>query len=89
MSIIPKMTHPLSSVWDQPNHENFLFDDTYVIMTKRDFEELKNYSMSRPSGVYDGKMWKSKYGEVWDLRWYGPAPDPNQCRTFSREIIVL
>lgn len=89
MNIIPKMTHQLSRYWDQPNPDNFLIDDTHVVMSERDFKWLRDYSSSQPSGVYDGKMWKSQWNGVWDLRWFGPSDRPGFCSTFFREIIVV
>jgi len=87
--MIPKMSHPLSSAWDQPNPDYFLIDDTHVIMSERDFKWLRDYSSSQPSGVYDGKMWKSQWNGVWSLKWFGPSDKPGFCSTSCREIIVL
>jgi hypothetical protein len=99
MSLIPKMTHPLSSAWDQPDHSTFLFDDTHVLMSKKAFDELKEYSCSQPTGVYDGKMWKTNEfayrkspdgrKESWLLKWYGPCDNSEMCRTYYREILLV
>ena len=71
--MIPPITDPLGRAWDQPDHSAWLFDDTHVILPLRDFEQLRGYQYSFPSGVYTGKVWRG-YSErcggrvVW---WYG------------------
>lgn len=86
--MIPKMTHPLSSAWDQPNPEDVLIDKTHALMSENDFNDLLDYSHSQPSGVYVGKMWKSKVRDNWILCWFGPHTDPNMCSGNNREILI-
>ena len=101
-NIIPVMTHPLSRGWEQPSTENILIDDTHAIMSKEDFSKLAEYSTSRPTGVYEGKIWKRnlyegslrsgyKFSDVWTLCWYGYSynGNPEQCSINEREIILL
>lgn len=61
--VIPPITDEMGKHWRQPNPQNFLIDDTHVIMTQREFDQLAEYSTSYPSGVYHGKCWKSQQWE--------------------------
>lgn len=102
-SIIPPMTDALGAHWRQPDTENFVLDDTHVMMSQREFDQLAEYSTSYPSGVYPGKCWKARHWEVvmshglpyrkwlnsWDLRWYGACEDPKFCSNHHREIIII
>lgn len=64
-AIIPPMIHPLSKYWEQPDRSRITIDATHAMMDKKAFDELHTYSTSQPSGVYEGKMWKSQKW-VWD-----------------------
>lgn len=82
-NVIPPMTHPSSSVWDQPELSKILIDDITATMSLGVFMQLKEYSATNPSGVYEGKMWKRHDGSfdhefiarggvpTWKLCWYG------------------
>lgn len=94
------MTDPLSKYWGQPSVEDILVDDTHAIMTKKTLEQLKDYSHSRPSGVYHGKMWRMKEIEYeegscprltgnWILCWYGPHSDPGYVSNNYRTILLI
>ena len=91
------MTDPLGRYWDQPDTTNILIDDTYALMARSDFEKLSEYSTSDPTGVYEGKAWKSVrivrtdtgYArDGWLLRWFGSHPDPAKC-SYNQRIILL
>lgn len=84
---IPPMTHPLSRHWIQPSVHNIEIDETHALMGEVSFKELKDYSASLPSGVYEGKMWKSKYRGSWYLVWYGFA-EGDFCSNNFREILL-
>lgn len=89
-NIIPMMIDPLSKAWDQPDNTEYLIDDESVIMPEEDLAKLKNYSHSRPSGVYAGKMWKRELKDGrWLLCWYGYHQEPNMCSTNERYIITV
>lgn len=101
-SIIPPITDPMGAHWDQPDTDNFVIDDTHVIMSERDFKALAEYSTTTPSGVYPGKCWKAqqwekdptaprgwKWIDKWDLRWYGTCEDPKLVTNHHREIIII
>jgi len=98
---IPPMTHPLSKAWNQPDTKFIEITDEYAIMSQKTFNALMNYSHSQPSGVYEGKMWKSEvryskqnfalrqtFYDKWYLKWYGFSADPDCCSNNKREIII-
>ncbi len=88
--MIPEMTHPLSKHWEQPELKEIrlLFGNAY--MDQAAFNKLHEYSSSQPSGVYEGKMWRSKlHNGKWLLRWYGFSEKPDCCSNNSREIILV
>lgn len=88
-NIIPLITHPMGKHWNQPALENIEVDDTHALMSQRDFDELADYSHSNPSGVYEGKMWKSKYTEGWLLRWWIISfHTPDSC-SFQQRVILI
>jgi hypothetical protein len=93
--MIPDMTHPLSSHWRQPNKDKILVDNEVAIMEKETLKKLMEYSMSIPSGAYEGKMWKRKYVnartncEEWILYWYGPSEKEGMVSINERSIILL
>lgn len=102
MTFIPLMTHPLSKYWEQPDASTFLFDDEYVLMTREQCERLHEYSNTRPTGTYAGKMWKCYAGkyklgtwiqletDTWFLCWYADTPNkPNYIDTHTRRILFL
>lgn len=94
---IPPITDPLGRAWDQPSVADMLLDDKHALMTSKTFESLHEYSYSIPTGVYEGKMWKSCPGKfyrncpdgVWYLLWFGHSNDPNYVSNNQREIIVV
>jgi hypothetical protein len=87
--MIPPITHPLGQNWIQPNPSSILLDDTHALISKSDFDLLRNYSHSIPSGVYEGKMWKrqNESGE-WFLAWFDKHPDPTRCLIRARHILI-
>lgn len=91
---IPPMTHELSRAWDQPASVNFLIDDTHAVCRRKHFEHLRDYSYSRPSGVYEGKMWRAQYtdkgGVVTDyLYWWDFSNNPNACSCEMRILLII
>lgn len=56
--VIPPITAELGKCWDQPNTDNWLIDEKSVIMSKRDFDKLAEYSLTNPTALYAGKCWK-------------------------------
>lgn len=99
-NVIPPITDPLGKSWKQPDPASMMIDDTHALMSKRAFWELLNYSTSRPSGVYPGKMWRAHVPinpgveglngpYKWVLRWYGIVPGNDKvCSNNQRDILV-
>lgn len=92
MKEIPEMTNPLGRYWDQPDRSKIIIDDKYAIMTEQTMNELKEYSTTNPSGVYEGKMWRSKFVEngktIHYLHWYSNSEKPNYCKHNVRNILI-
>lgn len=93
---IPPMTHPLSRQWDQPDVSGFLIDATHCVLLRKDWEELTAYDSSIPSGVYDGKVWRTSMKRLAVhnfctdyVRWYGPSDDPDRCSIHTRLALVI
>lgn len=101
VEVIPRMTHELSSAWDQPDRSKIQIDDQYALMSRRTFDALKEYSASNPSGVYEGKMWKRNdgahdYGFIasggkpeWLFVWFGKSDKPDCCSINYRTLLVV
>lgn len=85
---IPKITDPLGRHWEQPACEEIQIDQLHALMSERSFAALHDYTGSQPSGVYSGKMWKAKYGNLWFLCWFGKPSSPESVWTFCREILI-
>lgn len=94
---IPEMTDPLGRHWRQPSDMREVpMDGEVVLLTRRQFDELADYSRSMPSGVYEGKCWRRSQvhpatGEIveWWLLWYGPCDQPGYVETCRRRIEVV
>ncbi|MGC2239159.1 MAG: hypothetical protein WA584_23590 [Pyrinomonadaceae bacterium] len=73
---IPPMTHVLSRHWEQPLTEDILLDEKHAMLSEADFRLLKDYSMSQPTGAYEGKMWKAQgfFRDDKGLHWTGVCP---------------
>ncbi len=91
LNAIPVITNPLGKYWKQPEVEQIELDDTHALMSKEIFDELLEYSCSQPTGVYEGKMWKSKTIDGWILRWFAedPRDNENYCSNNSRLILTV
>lgn len=83
------MVCSLGKHWQQPNRDNVLIDNTHALMSNYSLGELHEYSMSIPTGVYEGKMWKAKIKAKWYLRWYGVEDEEGFLPILIREIIVV
>lgn len=58
-NVIPPITDPQGSGWDQPSTDRIAITDKYATMSKETFGELLDYSRSQPTGCYPGKMWRT------------------------------
>lgn len=96
-NVVPPITHELGKYWEQPSPDHMTIDDTHAMMSEQTFMALKNYSTSRPSGVYAGKMWRAHVPESRDpdarivpyLAWYGLTESPNECSVNYREALIV
>ncbi|MGS1073059.1 hypothetical protein [Burkholderia glumae] len=87
--MIPPITDPLGRYWRQPHRNEILIDDEHAVMTRSTFNKLAEYSTTRPTGVYPGKMWKAIYKSGAFLRWYGIVEGrPDLCSNNQRLILL-
>ncbi len=90
--LIPDIKDPIGKYWSQPKQEDFLYiePEDVIVMSELVLESIKEYSRSIPSGVYEGKMWRSWSGKCWQLCWYDEK-DPNDERyiLIKRKDIAL
>lgn len=95
MTIIPAITDPLGRYWDQPPLRDILVDGTHAVMSQQTMSQLKNYSHTNPTGVYEGKMWRAEliHPETREtinvLRWYAKSEDPGWVVNEQRRILLL
>lgn len=85
---IPPITHPLGKHWNQPKVEDINFLGDFASMDQKTFDNLANYSFSQPSGVYEGKIWRSEFKDGWYLCWFVDIPD-NKCETKYKKIKIV
>lgn len=94
-SIIPVITDPLGRHWDQPSRDDIEIITDFAFMTENTCVQLHTYSTTFPSGMYDGKMWKSEINDgirwtgKYKLNWFHPNDDPKKISISRREIKVL
>jgi hypothetical protein len=101
VNTIPLITDPMGRHWKQPDVSLITIDDEYARMSSATFEDLPEYSASRPTGVYPGKMWKRHDGAhdyefrarggkpEWLLCWYGESEiGPGYCSNHFRKIAL-
>ena len=93
-NIIPPMTHPYGMCWQQPPTYLILIDDTHAVMSRLDFEILMDYTCSRPSALYNGKMWKAQYENEGALKWFlcycfNENEKTNEIDFAYREILII
>lgn len=88
-NIIPKITDKRGMLWKQPHRRYIEIDEEYALMTKQTFEGLREYSVTIPSGEYEGKMWKANRGGIWYLYWYDHDDNPSMIKIERREILLL
>lgn len=87
---IPPMTDLLGVHWKQPRRENVLVDDTHAVMSVWDCAALPEYSRTKPSGVYPGKMWKHiTRDDVLYLCWFGIVPGNDKVCSNNSRILLL
>ena len=86
--IIPPITDPLGAHWKQPHRRYIELDDTHALMSEQTFKGLHEYSLTIPSGRYEGKMWKEFANGEWYLVWFDTHEDPNCLRIEKRKVLI-
>lgn len=98
---IPQITDPLGKSWLQPDRSEIVLDETHALMSLETFERLAEYSATKPTGVYEGKMWRRHDGAFdvefrarggkpeWLLCWYGKCDNPDHVSNNYRKIILV
>lgn len=85
----PRITDPMGRYWQQPPRENVLLDGMHALMSRRSFETLLDYTGSRPTGAYTGKMWRAMFRGKWFLMWYEPdVLNADALCTQFRELLI-
>lgn len=74
-NVIPEIGYKPGNGWEQPETANIKVTDNFATLLQEDFDKLKEYSTSTPTGAYSGKMWKAneRGTDNWLLCWYRPA----------------
>lgn len=90
--VIPDMTDPLGKYWEQPSKDAIAVDDKHAVMDQATFIKLKDYTHSRPTGTYPGKMWRAIYntkeGVQNLLYWFGEVHG-DEIDVCNREVLFL
>lgn len=65
-------------------------DGEYFLISQADFDALPEYSASQPTGVFDGKCWKTLRHGVWWIGCYieETPPHPDGMLTPYRRALV-
>lgn len=85
--VIPPITNLAGKYWQQPPRDEILVDETHALMTQTTLDQLHDCSGSRPTAVYAGKMWRSRWQGHWWLWWYGT--ETNKQSSVERRPIIL
>jgi hypothetical protein len=65
-------------------------DDTHVLVKKRYFDSMDEYSTSIPTGKIPGKHWKCLCRDgVWIIRWYEEDPTDDQMLLIPQRIAIV
>lgn len=67
----------------------YLTDDKTAILTLDQFIDLPEYSMSIPTGVFIGKVWKRKERGKWYFGCFEEHENPDLVSTVFRQLIVV
>lgn len=88
---IPNITNPLGKHWQQPAKSKILLDEHNAVMSEYTLKQLLEYSASRPTGLYAGKMWRSVDREgINALHFCFELPeDPGAVYIRSLPILIL
>lgn len=89
---VPPIVDPLGKSWNQPNPHNFVWDEDCVAMSEQDYKSLHTYDCTLPTGIYEGKMWKThirKNGEEVPYLCYITDDPVNAEYCIINRIIIL
>lgn len=86
---LPQITDPLGAYWDQPKSDQMAVYNDIAIMDQIAVDALLEYSTSIPTGTYEGKMWKCRHPDGWQLCWYGASDDPDMISINRRPIRII
>lgn len=88
--MIPAMTDELGRYWRQPaDIRDAPIDGSHVLLTRRQFDGLSDYTASLPSGVYPGKCWRRRTAVGWVLVWFGVDPKNKAVCTIESRFIRI
>lgn len=96
--IIPPMTDPLGKYWEQPELSKIkIAGNVEALMTRATFKEIKDYTASRPTGLYVGKMWRRNeaykengvFSDNWMLYYCDHHNDPGYVSIRAIKIFLL
>lgn len=88
---VPPIKDRRGNAWKQPDPKEFAFDEhnDYVLMNRKQFDELRDFSKSIPPSLYIGKMWRgSDDGQTWFLHWWDDVTVGHTSH-YLREIILV
>lgn len=88
-TVIPDIDDPLGKYWKQPETKEIILNGGLAIMNRAAFEKLHDYSNSRPSALYIGKMWKERFGADWILRWCSTSYKGAEYIEINLRLIVV
>lgn len=90
--LIPAIADPRGQYWDQPSLAKIKISASHALISREDFNKLSDYSNSKPTGAYPGKMWRASYDDddkkLWYLHWFGYHQDPNFVSNHTRIISI-
>ncbi|PCJ51527.1 MAG: hypothetical protein COA79_25900 [Planctomycetota bacterium] len=86
---IPPLRSVVSRKWDQPDRSEIKLAYSHAYMTQQSFDKLADYSVSIPSGVCQGKIWKKNIG-AWSMhRKSSPLNDRDLAKIDSVPFWIL
>ena len=85
---IPKV-EDLTIKNNQPNVDDILIDDMYVVMEAKNFFKLEEHNYDYPPDRYVGKMWKVRCGNEFYLGWFNKYVKGKSSDIQYRTILIL
>lgn len=98
---IPPITDPMGKAWRQPPLDLIAFDSEtgHAVMALDTFKMIPDYTMSQPTGAYEGKMWRFRHaikrddkGNIvlsrWYLCWFVPSADKPETHLSTKHAPI-